>query len=56
MLYFKTIVKGITEKMKFDPQKMAATYEKKLFKLRNTLDSLQGDIETEKQQLFITTR
>jgi hypothetical protein len=51
MLYFKTIVKGITEKMKFDPQKMAENYEKKLYKLRNTLDIIQGEIEREKQGL-----
>jgi len=51
MLYFKTIVKGITEKMKFDPQKMVQNYEKKLFKLRNILDSLQGEIEIEKKSL-----
>ena len=52
MLYFKTIVKNITEKMKFDPEKMRQNTEKKLYKLRDTKLNLDRDIKIEKEKLI----
>ena len=52
MLYFKTIVKGITNKMKFDPLKMIDNNEKKLSKLTGLLDNLNREIEIEKKKLL----
>ena len=47
-LYFKKIVKNITEKMNYDPAKMISNSESKLFKLKQELETLEEQIRKEK--------
>ena len=53
MLYFKTIIKNITEKMKFDPAKMIISSQKKLDKLKGLLLNIESEIQVEKNKLVI---
>ena len=52
MLYFKTIVKNITDKMKFDPEKMRQSTENKLYKLQEYKQKLDREIIIEKEKLI----
>ena len=51
MLYFKTIMKKISENIKFDPSKMYAQTEQKLEKLDEIKNKLQNQIENGKNKL-----
>ena len=55
-LYFKKIVKNISEKLKFDPYKLIQTNSSKLIKLQNDLSSLETGKKNERDTIKFMKR